>query len=126
MIRTSTSILIIEDQQEICDLIELSLSDKVPTIYFANSLAQACHLYANHTFDIAIVDICLPDGDPYVLVEKLSEKNCQIILMSGNFDLNQRLTQLPFQRIDKPFRIKTLLEAVETACKIGTPEAIAS
>lgn len=120
MIPSLASLLIIEDQPEICDLIELSLLDKVKKIYIAHSVAQACCLQSQYRFDIAIVDSCLPDGDPYPLVKELLAQHCKILLMSGNFELNKRLTQLPLPRIEKPFRLPTLIQSVEQAFQTPT------
>lgn len=124
MILSSASLLIIEDQPEICDLIELSLLDKVEKIYVAHSMSEACFLQSQYRFDIAIVDSCLPDGDPYPLVKELLLQQCKILLMSGNFELNQRLTQLPLPKMEKPFRLHTLIQSVEQAFQASTTEAL--
>lgn len=124
MIPCSASLLIIEDQPEICDLIEISLLDKIEKIYTAHSVAQACILQSQYRFDIAIVDSCLPDGDPYPLVKELLLQHCKILLMSGNFELNPRLTRLPLPKIEKPFRLPTLIQSVEHAFQSSTTEAL--
>ncbi|EUK18126.1 DNA-binding transcriptional response regulator [Commensalibacter papalotli (ex Servin-Garciduenas et al. 2014)] len=126
MILSSASLLIIEDQPEICDLLELSLLNKVEKIYIAHSVTQACCLQSQFRFDIAIVDSCLPDGDPYPLVKELLTQQCKILLMSGNFELNKRLAQLPLPKIDKPFRLPTLIQSVEQAFQASTAEALKS
>lgn len=126
MIPSSASLLIIEDQPEICDLIELSLLDKVEKIYIAYSVAQACCFQSQFRFDMAIVDSCLPDGDPYPLVKELLAQQCKILLMSGNFELNKRLMQLPLPKVEKPFRLTTLLSSIEQAFQYSTTEALAT
>lgn len=126
IIPSSASLLIIEDQPEICDLIELSLLDKVEKIYIAHSVAQACCFQSQFRFDMAIVDSCLPDGDPYPLVKELLAQQCKILLMSGNFELNKRLMQLPLPKIEKPFRLTTLLSSIEQAFQYSTTEALAT
>ncbi|CAK7192109.1 hypothetical protein COMNV_00293 [Commensalibacter sp. Nvir] len=111
-----SSVLIVEDQPEICDLIELSLLDKVNHIRKAYSCAQALEFFKhNPSFNLAIIDTCLPDGDPYNLIEHLLPRGCKILLMSGNFELNKRLACLPFPKLTKPFRIHTLVQSIEQA-----------
>lgn len=110
---SNTSLLIIEDQPEICDLIKLSFTNRIPTIQLAYSLAEAAELIKETSFTLMIVDVYLPDGDPYPLILKMLQKKCRVLLMSGNFQINQRINDLPFPRIEKPFRIKNLIKKVE-------------
>ena len=110
---SNTSLLIIEDQPEICDLIKLSFANRIPTIQLAHSLAEAAELIKETSFTLMIVDVYLPDGDPYPLILKILQKKCRVLLMSGNFQINQRINDLPFPRIEKPFRIKNLIKKVE-------------
>lgn len=110
---SNTSLLIIEDQPEICDLIKLSFANRIPTIQLAYSLAGAAELIKETSFTLMIVDVYLPDGDPYPLILKMLQKKCRVLLMSGNFQINQRINDLPFPRIEKPFRIKNLIKKVE-------------
>lgn len=110
---SNTSLLIIEDQPEICDLIKLSFTNRIPTIQLAYSLAEAAELIKETPFTLMIVDVYLPDGDPYPLILKMLQKKCRVLLMSGNFQINQRINDLPFPRIEKPFRIKNLIKKVE-------------
>ncbi|MUG78252.1 response regulator [Commensalibacter melissae] len=110
---SNTSLLIIEDQPEICDLIKLSFANRIPTIQLAYSLAEAAELIKETSFTLMIVDVYLPDGDPYPLILKMLQKKCRVLLMSGNFQINQRINDLPFPRIEKPFRIKNLIKKVE-------------
>ncbi|CAI3930887.1 AAA-type ATPase [Commensalibacter communis] len=124
MIPPFSSLLIIEDQPEICDLIELSLLDKVEQIHIAHSVSTACHLQSKYRFDVAIVDSCLPDGDPYPLVKELLAQQCKVLLMSGNFELNKRLARLPLPRIEKPFRLPTLMKSVEQAFEIPVTKTL--
>lgn len=124
MLLASASLLIIEDQPDICDLIELSLLGTVNNIHKANSIAEASILQSTYKFDVAIVDTCLPDGDPYPIVQKLIMHNCKVLLTSGNFEMNQRLTHLSFARIEKPFRISQLIQSVETTFSTATPNEL--
>lgn len=110
---SNTSLLIIEDQPEICDLIKLSFANRIPTIQLAHSLAEAAELIKETSFTLMIVDVYLPDGDPYPLILKMLQKKCRVLLISGNFQINQRINDLPFPRIEKPFRIKNLIKKVE-------------
>ncbi|MBH9973285.1 MULTISPECIES: response regulator [Commensalibacter] len=110
---SNTSLLIIEDHPEICDLIKLSFANRIPTIQLAHSLAEAAELIKETSFTLMIVDVYLPDGDPYPLILKMLQKKCRVLLMSGNFQINQRINDLPFPRIEKPFRIKNLIKKVE-------------
>ena len=51
---SNTSLLIIEDQPEICDLIKLSFANRIPTIQLAHSLAEAAELIKETSFTLMI------------------------------------------------------------------------
>lgn len=109
----SLSLLIVEDQPEICDLIELSLISRIPYIQKAHSLADAEKYIQKSNFTLAIIDASLPDGNSYSLIRELIKKECKIVLMSGNFQINPQIDNLSLPRIEKPFRIKHLIHTIE-------------
>lgn len=110
---TNTSLLIVDDQPEICELIKLSFTNRVSTIQIAHSLTEASEYVKKTSFTLMIIDIFLPDGDPYMLILKMLQNHCRILLMSGNFQINPRINNTPFPRIEKPFRIKDIIKKVE-------------
>ncbi len=110
---SNTSFLIVEDQPEIGDLIKLSFTNRIQNIRIAHSLNEAKSLAKKIAFNLMMIDVYLPDGDPYLFILKMLQKHCKILLMSGNFQVNQRINNLPFPRLEKPFRIKTLVKKVE-------------
>lgn len=123
---STTSLLIIEDQPEICELIKLSLINHVRSIQIAHSIKEATAQIKQASFTFAIIDSCLPDGNPYPLIQKLFQKQCRILLISGNFQVNQYTSKLPFPRLEKPFRIKDLIQKVEETLRIPLPASLIS
>lgn len=107
------TLLILEDQPEICELIEFSLCQHIPNIHIAHSIKEAIFFIRQHDFSIALIDVNLPDGTPYELIQKLLQQQCKVILMSGNFELHPQLEALSLPKLEKPFRIPALLKKIE-------------
>ena len=64
-------ILIIEDEREIAELVELSLTRAHFTARIAPTAEQARQLLAREHFDLLLLDVGLPDTDGFELLKTL-------------------------------------------------------
>lgn len=108
-------VLLLEDQKEITTVIQLILENENLEIYMAETVAEAEHLVKKIRFDVALVDGSLPDKSPLAFIESLVKKECQVILMSGNFEPFKPIKTLPCLYLEKPFRMAELLTRVQQA-----------
>ena len=86
-----TNILLIEDNPGDARLVEMMLvepDDATFNIYMANSMAQAVELVTQNNFDVAILDMTLPDGDGIENIASLKSHSpdMPIVILSGCYD----------------------------------------
>ena len=65
---TSKHVLIVDDEPDICELIEITLGRMGLSTRSALTLADAYRLIDAETFDLCLTDMRLPDGDGIDLV----------------------------------------------------------
>lgn len=63
--------LLVDDEQEICELLCAMLKRTGTQCHFAHSLAEGRAALANATFDAVFVDVNLPDGLGYELIPEV-------------------------------------------------------
>lgn len=87
--------IILEDHQETRQVLSEIITGILPkvTIYEAASLRQARqHLYEQKKFDLALIDISLPDGDGTIFVSELIEHSSRCYaVMCTIYDDDQHL-----------------------------------
>lgn len=77
----SESILIVDDEKEIADLIEVYLKNDGYTVYKFYSGAEALKCIAETDLDLAILDVMLPDMDGFRICQKIREKFYYPVIM---------------------------------------------
>lgn len=120
-------ILIIDDEGPVRRTIEAMLDDSGHSSHFARNGREAELLARSHHFDVAIVDIIMPekDGIETIIDFRRDRPALKIIAMSGG----GRLMNLEFlkiarqfgamQALRKPFVRKDLMQAVDRCLAIG-------
>ncbi len=110
-------ILVVDDEREITDLVELYLKNEDFSVFkfYSATEALAC---ANHTeFDLAILDIMLPDLDGFSLCQRIRERYTYPIIMltakDGETDKITGLTLGADDYVTKPFRPLELVARVK-------------
>lgn len=110
------SILAVDDEESILDLMEARLAAEGYRVARALSVKAANRLIATNDFDIAIIDIGLPDGDGLELVRKIrNSSRCGIIVVSGRGEMTDRILGLEIGADDyivKPFHFRDLIARV--------------
>lgn len=114
----SATILIVDDEKEIADLIEVYLKNDGYTVYkFYNGL-DALKCIESNSLDLAILDVMLPDVDGFRICQKIREKYFYpvIMLTAKNEDMDKimGLTIGADDYITKPFNPLEVVARVKT------------
>src|ERR1700683_655223 len=132
------SVLIVDDEPDLIELVSLTLGRMNLATASANELAGARALLATQRFALCLTDMKLPDGDGLDLVAYIQEHHPDIpvavITAHGNIESAVRALKLgAFDFVSKPLDLGVLRKLVATAIKLGqreqpamTPETIES
>lgn len=113
-------ILIVEDEQPIADLIELTLTGAGYTCQQANDGETAADLIAEHDYELAVLDIMLPKVDGYELLGYLRSTGTPVIFVTAKTALKDRVRGLHEGADDyltKPFEPLELVARVESVLR---------
>ena len=119
------TILIVDDDPEILNLLPDFLADLPVKCHIANSGRAALALIADHAIDVVISDIKMPEMDGLALLQKLQAQGFAgpVVLMTGIVDINMMYLAWKlgaFDFLDKPIDIEKLLTIVTRALKIDS------
>lgn len=110
-------ILIVEDEEPIARLLELSLRRAGYHCTVANDGLTAADLIEAEDFDLALLDIMLPGLDGYALLDYLRPLGTPVIFITAKGATKDRVLGLHSGADDyivKPFAIEELLARVES------------
>lgn len=111
------TILIVDDEIEIADLIELYLENENYTVRKCHSAKDAYTAIEEGKIDLAILDIMLPDGDGFSICKKIREKYLfPVIMLTSKNDGLDKITGLTVGADDymtKPFHPLELVARVK-------------
>lgn len=116
--------LIVDDEPDIRELLEITLSRMQISTRSAGTLAAARELLESESFRLCLSDMRLPDGDGIELVEHISRTHPQLpvamITAHGNMmTAVKALKAGAFDFVSKPVDLKVLRNLVETALKLS-------
>lgn len=127
---TAYRALIIDDEPDIRELLQLTLSRMDIETHAAESLKQASKLISTHAFDLCITDMNLPDGNGIEMVKYISDQYPQtpvaVLTAYGSMDTAiEALKAGAFDFVSKPVELQRLRDLVNTALKLKrrAPEA---
>lgn len=120
VLMSKASILVVDDEKEIAELIEIYLSGEGYQIYCAYNAADALNLLEQHPIHLAILDIMMPGMNGLDLCRKIREtNNMPIIFLSAKttdldkiFGLNTGADDYitkPFNPLELTARVKSQL-----------------
>lgn len=105
-------LLLVEDHPDIADNIREYLGLCGYSVEHARTLKQALILRESHTYDLAILDIGLPDGDGFELAKLLSRySDTPFLFLTARSAIEDRLHGFDLGAIDyivKPFDLREL------------------
>ena len=116
--------LIVDDEPDIRELLDITLSRMNIKTYSAENLTQAKDLLSQHHFDLCLTDMRLPDGNGIELI-KYIQKNISslpvaMITAHGNMEYAiEALKSGAFDFISKPVDLNVLRNLVKTALKLS-------
>jgi len=116
-------VLLVDDDKEICADLEKRLSSAGYKVFSAHSRDGANNLMQQQTFDLAILDIMLPDGNGFLIYQDLKSRFPQLycIIITGNAALDNAVEAIN-QGVDtyllKPFSVEQFDAALQQANKI--------
>lgn len=121
------SILIIEDEVEVGRFFRFLLEEeKGYKVTVSNSAKNARLAVDNQEFNLAIIDVKLPDANGIDLLKEIKDKqpNCQVIIITGHGSLRLAINAIKlgaFDYIEKPFtELEDLEETIERALQLGS------
>ena len=116
--------LVIDDEPDICELLNLTLDRMDIDTQTATDVRTAKEKFANHKFDLCLTDMRLPDGNGLELVEWMqtnaSGVPVAVITAHGNIETAVQALKLgAFDFISKPLDLQNLRNIVQSALKLG-------
>ena len=108
-------ILIVEDEKPISDLIRLNLTKagyQCTAVYDGKAAAD---LLEDHTYDLILLDIMLPEINGYELMEYIRPMGIPVIFLTAKASLDDRMRGLTSGAEDylvKPFEVVELLARI--------------
>ncbi|MEJ2455552.1 MAG: sigma-54 dependent transcriptional regulator, partial [Candidatus Thiodiazotropha sp.] len=118
--------LIVDDEPDICELLEITLLRMGIDAQSVLDLGAARQLLETQHFDLCLTDMRLPDGNGIDLVRHISTHHPELpvamITAHGNMESAiEALKAGAFDFVSKPVDLDVLRKLVEKAIKLGTP-----
>src|ERR1044072_555363 len=114
-------ILIVDDQQEICDVVQEYLTGEGYRVSAAHDGAGMRRVLGQGHVDLVILDLMLPGEDGLTLARSLrSESGIGIIILTGRGETVDRIIGLEMGADDylpKPFHLRELLARVKSVLR---------
>jgi two-component system, NtrC family, response regulator PilR len=123
---SKSNVLVVDDEADIRELVEITLSRMGLKSEAAATLAQARELLDAHAFDLCITDMRLPDGNGIELVEHIQrirpELPVAVITAYGSAQAAvESLKAGAFDFVSKPIDINILRKLVDDALRLRAP-----
>lgn len=120
--------LIVDDEPDIRDLLEITLTRMGITTLTAPDLTSARKLLEQNTTHLCLTDMNLPDGNGIELVQWIQKHSpatpVAVITAYGNMDTAiESLKAGAFDFVSKPVELPRLRELVNSALKLAEPKA---
>ncbi len=125
---TQQCVLIVDDEPDIRELLEITLSRMGLATVSAATLTQAIEAVTEFQPDLCLTDMRLPDGNGISLVEHIQEHHSHIpvAMITAHGSVETAISALKagaFDFISKPIELNSLRKLVSTALKLqGTAE----
>ena len=116
------NVLIVEDEHELLNSIQQYLTGIGITCTSAENVSQALEAIQQKEFDCILLDIGLPDGSGFRVIEAMQEKEhtTGIVILSARNSLDDRLLGLNIGADDyvtKPFHMSELIARIKSVTR---------
>lgn len=113
------TVLLVEDEFLILLDLQFLLENEGANVATATSVAEGLQV-ADGSFDAAVLDVRLPDGEVFPVARKLTERGVRIVFHSGHARTAELAEEWPSSlALEKPARERTLIEAVARQAGLG-------
>lgn len=125
-----SDVLVVDDEDDLRELLELSLLRMGLGVDTAANLAEARRFLAEKTFRLCLTDMRLPDGDGLDLVREIGEnhKDLAVAVITAHGSMETAIRAMKcgaFDFITKPLELQALRELVQNALSARAAEAAA-
>ena len=119
--------LIVDDEPDILELLDITLSRMNIKTYSAKNISQAMQLLSEHSFDLCLTDMRLPDGNGIELIKYIQENisSLPVAMMTAHGNMEFAIEALKsgaFDFVSKPVDINILRNLVTTALKLSVSD----
>jgi diguanylate cyclase (GGDEF)-like protein/PAS domain S-box-containing protein len=120
--QTLVSLLIVEDEPRYLESTRLLLAQYVHSIDAALTVAQAFALLTEKRYDLALLDLRLPDGNGHEIMAFIRQHHpdCRIIVASGDSQIDSAIQSLRLGAYDylrKPYEPEELIKTVRNVVR---------
>lgn len=124
----NSSALIIDDEPDLRELLELTLSRMGVDVDPAEDLAEARRKLAENTYDFCLTDMRLPDGNGLSLIKQINRDypEMPVAMITAYGKVEDAVTALKcgaFDFVSKPVDLEALRNLVKTAVKLRKDDA---
>ena len=122
-IRGQPKVLIVDDEPDLLELLELTLSRMGLDAIRAETVAEAIHLLDSEPFDLCLTDMRLPDGEGLRVVEHINTRGLDVpvaVITAFGSAVNAvaALKAGAFDYLSKPVALEQLRALVKQALKV--------
>ncbi len=120
---SSPTILIVDDEPDIIELLELTLARMGMEVFSATNISKAKTLLQSHKFQLCFTDMRLPDGEGLELVNYISEhcSDLPVAIITAYGTTENAVAALKagaFDYLPKPVALKQLRDLVKSALNL--------
>jgi two-component system, NtrC family, response regulator AtoC len=120
--KTTTKILVIDDDRSIRESLELYLAEEGYEVITAANGTEGLNKFVEYSPDVIILDIRLPDVDGFAVLDDLREEdeNVKVIMITAHYDMDSTINAMKsgaFDYIHKPINVDELEMAIQKAVK---------
>ena len=114
----SLKILVIDDEQVICDACRLVLTERGHTVAYCNTGREGQLELERRSYDLVLLDMKLPDIDGTRVLEFVAEKEVKtcVVVMTGYSTMGNAISAMKLGAADylsKPFSEDELLATID-------------
>ena len=114
------TILVVDDEREIADLLEIYLKNDGYTVHTCATGAEALRCVGSEHIDLALLDVMLPKYSGFELMEYIRPSGTPVIFITARNSVDDRVKGLRMGAEDyivKPFEVIELLARVEVVLR---------
>ncbi len=111
------NVLIIDDDEMLCGMLSSAVRSMGHDVSFAITLRDGLEKASRDTFDVVLLDVCMPDGDGLDALLKIRQapSRPEVIVMTGSGDVEDAgtaITNGAWDYIEKPSSLNLIISAL--------------